>query len=234
MAKSMNKSTGKFLKCILERPYFTEGKVYEILKDCVDDCYVEDDEGDAWYSVLNNETEVSYTYVDYFVFVNNVETQPTDKQQEAIVVGSKVWVVDNGNVTVDTIVEVDYEYTYCYRTEHFSYTAEGFRRENDYSYARIFLINETNQKALQVVYPQLDFETPKEKSLAEKRYDVIKKLYDSGKVVVIKYGDDEDNLYKVNVLKDLKPLYYQHPYITASSWKYAYAINLDGNEITDV
>ena len=165
----MAKSTGKFLKCILGRRYFTEGKVYEILKDCVGDCYVEDDEYDAWYSILNNETKVSNNDKDYFVFVNNVEIPLTEKQQEGIVVGSKVWVVDKGNVSVDTIVKVMQGYQYLYQTEKASYDIDGFSLTNDYTSARIFLINEANQKALQVVYPQLTFEIPKEKSLAEKR-----------------------------------------------------------------
>ena len=234
MVKSMNKSTGKFLKCILERPYFTEGKVYEILKDCVDDCYVEDDDGDAWYSVLNNETKVSYGDKDCFVFVNNVEIPPTENQKEEIVVGSKVWVVDSGKVTVDTIIEVNMRNRYCYETEKASYDKDGFVLMGNYQSERILLINETNQKALQVVYPQLDFETPKEKSLAEKRYDVIKKLYDSGKVVVIRHGDDEGNLAKVNVLKYLRGFYNVCPYDTGVGWKLAYAIDLDGNEITEV
>ena len=169
MAKSMNKSTGKFLKCILERPYFTEGKVYEVFKDLDGDWFVVDDEYDKWYSVLNNETKVSYGDKDYFVFVNNVEIPPTEKQQGEIVVGSKVWVVDKGNVSVDTVVKVIQGYQYLYQTEKASYDIYGFSLTNDYTSARIFLINEANQKALQVVYPQLTFEIPKEKSLAEKR-----------------------------------------------------------------
>lgn len=233
MTKSMNKSTGKFLKCIRERPYFTEGKLYEIFKDSFGDWYIEDDEGDNWFSFLNGEKEISYTGEACFVFTDTDNT-PIENQQNEIVVGSKVWVVDSGNVTVDTITNINNESVYCYRTEKSSYDKNGCTVLNNYKSARIFLINETNQKALQVVYPQLTFEIPKEQTLAEKRYDVIKKLYDSGKVVVIKYGDKEGGLGSVGVLTALRPLDYEFPYVTFNGWRYACAIDLDGNEITNV
>ena len=156
------------------------------------------------------------------------------EKQDYITLGSKVWVVDNGNVTVDTIVEVWIGHRYCYGTERASYDKDGFSLAGDYSSARIFIINETNQKALQVVYPQLTFEIPQEKSLAEKRYDVIKKLYDNGKVVAIKHGDKESDLCNVSILTALQPLEDEFPYVTYGGWRYACAIDLDGNEITEV
>ena len=72
------------------------------------------------------------------------------------------------------------------------------------------------------------------KSIEDKRYDVIKKLYDNGKVVAIKYGDKEGDLCRVGILTVLKPLEDEFPYKTLGEWRYAYAIDLDGNEITEV
>ena len=162
----MAKSTGKFLKCILERPYFTEGKVYEILKDLDGDWFVVDDDGHDWYNIACSIEGLPNLVGIHFEIIDNTTT---DKQQGEIVVGSKVWVVDKGNVSVDTVVKVIQGYQYLYQTEKASYDIYGFSLTNDYTSARIFLINEANQKALQVVYPQLTFEIPKEKSLAEKR-----------------------------------------------------------------
>lgn len=181
---------------------------------------------------IDNDSGILHCYCQ--CRFDTVENTPKEKQQDYITLGSKVWVVDNGNVTVDTIVEVWIGHRYCYETERAFYDKDGFVLMGGYSSARIFLINETNQKALQVVYPKLTFEIPKEKSLAEKRYDVIKKLYDNGKVVAIKHGDKESDLCKVGILTALKPLEDEFPYVTFGGWRYACAIDLDGNEITDV
>ena len=199
----------------------TLGKEYEVL----------DVENFTFY-VIENDNGALQPY-SQFRF-NTVENTPKEKQQDYITLGSKVWVVDNGNVTVDTIVEVWIGHHYCYETERAFYDKDGFVLMGGYSSARIFLINETNQKALQVVYPQLTFEIPKEKSLAEKRYDVIKKLYDNGKVVAIKHSDEESDLCKVGILTALQPLEVEFPYVTFGGWRYACAIDLDGNEITEV
>ena len=213
------------VKCVdNDNAHLTLGKEYEVLG-------VEDFEDVAFYAIENDDG-ILQSYFQYRF--DTVENTPKEKQQDYIVVGSKVWVVDNGNVTVDTIVEVWIGHRYCYETERASYDKDGFVLTGDYSSARIFLINETNQKALQVVYPQLTFEIHKEKSLAEKRYDVIKKLYDNGKVVAIKYGDKEGDLCRVGILTVLKPLEDEFPYKTLGDWRYAYAIDLDGNEITEV
>ena len=232
MAKSMNKSTGKFLKCILERPYFTEGKVYEVFKDLHGDWFVVDDNGYGWYSIVCSIEGLPNLVSINFEIIDNTST---DKQKGEIVVGSKVWVVDKGNVSVDTIVKVVQGYQYLYQTEKASYDIDGFSLTNDYTSARIFLINEANQKALRVVYPQLTFEIPKEKSLAEKRYDVIKKLYDRGDIVVVRCWDSSgEGVVSVSILKDLRGFDNTHPYVTSISWKYAYAVDRKGNEITEV
>ena len=213
------------VKCVdNDNACLTIGKEYEVLG-------VEDFEDVEFYAIENDDG-ILQSYFRYRF--DTVENTPKEKQQDCIVVGSKVWVVDNGNVTVDTIVEVWIGHRYCYETERASYDKDGFALMGDYSSARIFLINETNQKALQVVYPQLTFEIPKEKSLAEKRYDVIKKLYDNGKVVAIKYSDKESDLCKVGILAVLKTLEDEFPYVTLGRWRYACAIDLDGNEITEV
>ena len=213
------------VKCIdNEFARLTLGKEYEVLG-------VEDFEDVEFYAIENDDG-ILQSYFQYRF--DTVENTPKEKQQDYITLGSKVWVVDNGNVTVDTIVEVWIGHQYCYETESATYDKDGFVTTDDYSSARIFLINETNQKALQVVYPQLTFEIPKEKSLAEKRYDVIKKLYDNGKVVAIKHGGKESDLCKVGILTALKPLEDEFPYVTFCGWRYAYAIDLDGNEITEV
>ena len=141
------------VKCIdNDSARLTLGKEYEVL-------------GVEFYTIENDDGVLQSFFRYRF---DTVENTPKEKQQDYITLGSKVWVVDNGNVTVDTIVEVRIGHRYCYETERASYDKDGFVIMGDYSYARIFLINETNQKALQVVYPQLTFEIPKEKSLAEK------------------------------------------------------------------
>ena len=53
------------------------------------------------------------------------------------------------------------------------------------------------------LYPHIEFEIPKEKTLAEKRYDVIKKLYDSGDIVVVRYGDYESNMIRAGILESV-------------------------------
>ena len=53
-------------------------------------------------------------------------------------------------------------------------------------------------------------------------------------MVAIKHGGKESDLCKVGILTALKPLKDEFPYLTFGGWRYAYAIDLDGNEITEV
>ena len=83
------------------------------------------------------------------------------------------------------------------------------------------------------LYPHIKFEIPEEKTLAEKRYDVIKKLYDSGDIVVVRYGDYESNMIRLGILESLDSFEYPYPYTVVKNWKFAYAVDRKGIEITE-
>ena len=53
-------------------------------------------------------------------------------------------------------------------------------------------------------------------------------------MVAIKHSDEESDLCKVGILTALQPLEVEFPYVTFGGWRYACAIDLDGNEITEV
>lgn len=59
-------------------------------------------------------------------------------------------------------------------------------------------------------------------------------MYDSGKIVVVRYGNTKYDLWRTDILTNLKSEDNEFPYIIFKGWKYACAIDLDGNEITSV
>ena len=69
------------------------------------------------------------------------------------------------------------------------------------------------KKALEKIYPDFNFEIPKVASDIKRRYDIIKKLYNSGKIVVVRYGNTKYDLWRIGILTNLKPENNEFPYI---------------------
>ena len=162
-------------------------------------------------SKSNNEIDISLDSVND---VNNVNT--------TFKVGDKVYKF--GDADVKTILEV---------------FEDGYMQISNYPYRvnheSICYATQENYEMLCKPYPHIEFEIPKEKTLAEKRYDVIKKLYDSGDIVVIRYGDYESDMIMMGILESLDSLEYPHPYTVVNHWNFAfaYAVDRKGIEITE-
>lgn len=220
----MDINIGKTLKFIGSSTQLTKNRIYLVFKNKQGCNYIIDDYGNK---ILDYEDKFFDESQSNFKLVDDKE-----KQKDQIVEGSKVWVVSFHGVTIETITHIYGVTDHYYQTENSCYDINGLKKENDWTSERIFLINEENQKALQKIYPNFTFQIPKIDSDIKRRYDIIKKLYNSGKIVVVRYGNTKYDLWRIGILTNLKPENNEFPYIIFNGWKYACAIDLDGNEIT--
>ena len=164
--------------------------------------------------VLNNDVSKSDNEIDISLnSVNNVNT--------TFKVGDKVY--KYGETDVKTVLEV---------------FEDGYMMISNYphrvNHESICYATQENYEMLCKPYPHIKFEQPpKEKTLAEKRYDVIKKLYDSGDIVVIRFGYYESDMIMMGILEGLDSLEHPYPYTIVKNWKFAYAVDRKGIEITE-
>ena len=195
------------VKCVDDDyAHLTIGKEYDV----VDNDY-------GVYQVKNDNDELEYYVKERFEIVET----PKDKQEFSV--GDKVYVGLTGKIAQVTKIIDD----------------EVVNVANKNNEVRVWISNichatQENYEMLCKLYQHIEFELPhKEKTLTEKRYDVIKKLYDSGDIVVVRYGDYESNMIMVGILESLDSLKYPYPYTVVKNWKFAYAVDRKGIEITE-
>ena len=210
------------VRCIKTKVHedLVEGEIYDVEGFNDETIKIVDRNGySSWHNknlftpVPNNDMSKSDNEID--ISKNSVGDVNTTFK-----VGDRVY--KYGDTDVKTILEV---------------FENGYMNISNYPYRvnheSICHATQENYEMLCKPYPHIQFEIPKEKTLAEKRYDVIKKLYDSGDIVVVRYEDYESSMIRVGILESLDSLEYPYPYTVVKNWKFAYAVDRKGIEITE-
>ena len=210
------------VRCIKTKVHedLVEGEIYDVEGFNDETIKIVDRNGySSWHNknlftpVINNDMSKSDNEID--ISKNSVGDVNTTFK-----VGDRVY--KYGDTDVKTILEV---------------FENGYMNISNYPYRvnheSICHAIQENYEMLCKPYPHIQFEIPKEKTLAEKRYDVIKKLYDSGDIVVVRYEDYESSMIRVGILESLDSLEHHYPYTVVKNWKFAYAVDRKGIEITE-
>ena len=205
--------TNKLLKCIYPPLGFTQGSSYQVHLNDDYERYVYDDDGDTRYSPFNEVKLGSFEIVDVNTTaescqandgVANYITSDLTKQIEANIKD----IIDNnfnGDVSNLKITET---------VKPVAIDTNGSDIVN--------ITVTTELKITRVIS-------------AEKRYNVIKKLYDRGDIVVVSCWDTGSDLQKLQILSRVRDINHKYPYVVFGNvWKYAYAVDRKGNEITEV
>ena len=191
---------------------FTRWLLYEVHLDDDGDYYTYDDHNDKRYSPFDEDELESFEIVD--VTTTNESCQANDGVANYITSDLATQIANNIKDIIDT------------------------KFNGDLSNLKITetvkpVIIDTNGNDIVNVTVTTEIKITR-KSLAEKRHDIIKKLYDSGDIVVVKYGAREGRLNSVGLLEYVDNSN-KKPYVVNDDyWQYAYAVDLKGNEITEV
>ena len=205
--------TNKLLKCTKDAFGFTEGLYYQAHTGEDGNYYVYDDDGDKRYSPFKDVGLNGFEIVDVNTTaescqandgVANYITSDLTKQIEANIKD----IIDNnfnGDVSNLKITE----------------TVKPVAIDTNGSDVVNITVT-TELKITRVIS-------------AEKRYNVIKNFYDRGDILVVSCWDTGSDLQKLQILSRVRDINHKYPYVVLDNvWKYAYAVDRKGNEITEV
>ena len=205
--------TNKLLKCTKDSFGFTKGLYYQARIGGGGNCYVYDDNDDKRYSPFEDVGLNGFEIVD--VNTNTESYKANGGVANYITSDLTKQIGDNIKVIIDNNFNGD--------MSNMKITETVKPVAIDTNGSDIVNITVTTELKIARV------------TLAEKRYNVIKKLYDKGDIVVVKCWDNASTVVREpNVLIKLGGFNEDYPYVTNLGWRYAYAVYLSGDEITEV
>lgn len=215
----MAKSTGKLLKCIYSQLGFTKGLSYEIYLDRYGHYYVYDDNHNDRHSPFNVENNINKSALDMFEIID------VDTTTEYIINDVTSGLAKQIETNIKDIIDTNFN-------------GDMSNLKITETVKPIILEKKGDDVANITVTTELKItrENPtQEVSLEEKRYNIIKKLYDRGDIVVVSCWDTDGGFKKLQMLTGLRNLNHDYPYVVVGNcWKYACAVDRKGDEITEV